>query len=68
MDVDGSSVEISSALVDRIERRLPESDFETVSGYVEFVLVELLDDLEEDSPEDDLTVEERMESLGYKQE
>ncbi len=63
---------------ERIEERLPQTDFESVDGYVTFVLESLLRELDEgektaeDVPEhtvggseDSEAVQDRLESLGY---
>lgn len=58
-----SSVEIPSEVEERIQRRVEQTEFDSVDEYVSFVLVNLLDEIE-DAPADE-ELEERLKSLGY---
>jgi Arc/MetJ-type ribon-helix-helix transcriptional regulator len=62
-------VSIRADLYDRIESRVADSEFDDASEYVDFVLAELLSQLEggetadEDSSDDE--VRNRLKELGY---
>lgn len=65
-------IKVSDEVLDRIEERLPQTDFDSSSEYVEYVLRELLNKLEEkqkkEKEEEDVDeekVRERLRSLGY---
>jgi hypothetical protein len=63
-------VTLANDLIERVERRLPRTDFDSVDDYVAFVLEETLARVEadaDDQPEevDEQAVEQRLESLGY---
>ena len=63
-------VSIPTRLIDRVERRLPRTEFEDPDAYVAFVLEEVLAFVEEDAEGEIETadreeVETRLESLGY---
>ena len=65
-----TAVELSDDLVDRVDRRLAYSEFETVDGYVQFALEEVLARVEEATDEnvdavERAEVESRLEALGY---
>lgn len=66
-----TTVPLPSELADRIERRLPRSEFDTVEEYVTFVLEEVLVRVEDATDDDSSTtvdqeeVETRLEALGY---
>jgi len=65
---------ISDDLCDRIETRLPDTDFESVDEYAEFVLSEVLTRVEHASTESHQStasreeVRDRLQSLGYLEE
>ncbi len=64
------AVDISDKLYSEIEKRVKESEeFESVEGYITFVLEELLKDEEEEeyslSEEDEEKVKDRLRGLGY---
>lgn len=62
------SVAISSGIYERIEGRVQESEFENVEDYVEFVLLELLNQLEgtgTDVEAQDQEIQDRLRELGY---
>lgn len=74
-----TSVEVPTAITDRIARRIVGTDFESVDTYVTIVLHALLEEIEDhsfdtdgeqdDSPNSEMVgssaVEDRLESLGY---
>ena len=73
-DADGrpprTAVQLSDDLVDRVDRRLAYSEFETVDAYVQFALEEVLARVEEATDEnvdavERSEVESRLEALGY---
>ncbi|ELZ10980.1 hypothetical protein C479_09223 [Halovivax asiaticus JCM 14624] len=64
------SIEIPDRLVDRIERRLARTDFETPEAYASYVLEEVLAQVESETDDgyeqvDGDEVEDRLKSLGY---
>ena len=63
-------VALPAAVVERLEARLPRTEFETVDEYAAFVLREVLARVEDDGGTDydevdEREVESRLESLGY---
>lgn len=64
------SLDLPEDVLDRIERRLPRTEFDTTADYVTFVLEEVLanvedtDDAEFDTA-DEAEVRDRLKSLGY---
>jgi hypothetical protein len=63
-------VALPAAVVERLEARLPRTEFETVDEYTAFVLREVLARVEDDGGTDydevdEREVESRLESLGY---
>lgn len=57
-------------VLDRIDRRLPHTEFDTAEEYVTYVLEELLANVEDADGEefdsaDEAEVRDRLESLGY---
>ncbi len=70
MAKDMISVEIPVEIYKKIENRIKDTEFTTVSEYVTFVLEEVLESLEEDeeevfSKEDEEKIKERLRALGY---
>lgn len=67
-----TAIELSTDLVQRIEARLPRTEWDDPEAYVTFVLEEVLSQVEDD-PEagrgldevDEDDVRDRLESLGY---
>ncbi|MFC7172397.1 hypothetical protein ACFQL0_01395 [Haloplanus litoreus] len=64
---------LSEDLVERLERRVQHTDFESADDYAEFVLSEVLARIEHDveRPEDGASreaVRDRLQSLGYLEE
>lgn len=66
-DSESSTVELSPEVYARVESRVQNSEFDDTATYVEFVLVELLDRLKDDSDgmENNEEVRERLRELGY---
>ncbi len=71
-----ATVRISRSLADRISKRLSKTDFKSVDEYVNYVVEQVLADLEGEAPtqgtdenayskEDQATVEQRLRDLGY---
>ena len=64
------NVPIPKAIVEKIKKRIEQTDFNSVSSYITYVLEEVLseeDDEEEAvfSKEDEERVKERLKALGY---
>lgn len=69
------SVQLSKSLIDRIQKRLSQTDFKTVDEYIAYVLDNVLKELEESqnaqrndkvfSKEEEEGVEDRLRNLGY---
>jgi hypothetical protein len=64
------SLDLPGDLVDRIERRLPRTDFDTPEAYVTYVMREVLYYVESETDEafeavDEADVRDRLRSLGY---
>ncbi len=61
-------VSIPKSIIEKIEQRIKQTGFESVSSYISYVLKEVLsEDEEEDvfSKEDEERVKERLKALGY---
>lgn len=71
MRTDRRSLELPGEVVERIESRLPYTEFDAVDDYVVHVLEEVLhavereNDLSTAEAVDERQVEERLKSLGY---
>lgn len=67
-------IEVSEDLIERLEDRIPYTEFTSASEYVEFVLEEVLYTVSESGSEttsepiDDQEVEDQLRSLGYLEE
>jgi hypothetical protein len=65
------SVELPERIVDRVEARLPRTEWDTAEEYITFVMEEVLYRVEEETEDDDFEgvdedeVKDRLESLGY---
>lgn len=65
------SVELSAELIERVERRLPRTEWHDSGEYVEYVLEEVLSQVEAETENSDFEavdedeVKDRLESLGY---
>ena len=67
---DRRSLDLPGEVVDRIERRLPRTDFDTPAAYVTYVMREVLYYVESEAdgefePVDEADVKDRLRSLGY---
>lgn len=66
-----TSVELPERIVERVENRLPRTEFESPAEYITFVMEEVLYRVEEETEDDDFEgvdedeVKDRLESLGY---
>jgi hypothetical protein len=66
-----TSLEIPTHVVERVEKRLPRSEWDTPEAYVTYVMEEVLARVESDTGDDDFEpidereVKDRLESLGY---
>lgn len=64
------SLDLPGEIVDRVERRLPRTDFDTPEAYVTYVMREVLYYVESETDEafeavDEADVKDRLRSLGY---
>lgn len=69
-DEDTQGVELPQRVAERVEARVPYTEFDSVDEYVTFVVEEVLYAVEEASdedvePVDEAEVRSRLESLGY---
>ena len=68
---DHPSIELPEDMVLRIKERVKYTEFESVSGYVEYVMEEVLCHVEQETEDsgpvemDEQEVKDRLESLGY---
>ena len=64
-----SKVELDTKTYERIRKRLGKTEFKTVDEYVNFVLKEVLEQVDKKEPvyseEDERKVKERLRALGY---
>ena len=64
-------VELPDRIVERVEARLPRTEFDDVAEYVTFVMEEVLYRVEKETEDDDFEavdedeVKDRLKSLGY---
>ena len=71
MSDENKKIFIPAPLYKRLKKRVTDTEFETVSKYVTYILEEVLSSLEEDeqeeevSTEDEEKVKERLRALGY---
>ncbi len=74
MTTQGDTIKVSlkKALVKKLHRRLKETEFKTLSEYVNFILDEVINSLEEQENEDtgyteeeEEKVKQRLKDLGY---
>ena len=69
-DTDTTSVEIDTEIISTLNTRIKFTEFSTVDDYVNYVLEEMIDKLEEidqdvEGEVDSEEVEDRLRSLGY---
>jgi hypothetical protein len=68
---DSRSVELPERVIERVEDRLPRTEWETPAEYVTYVLEEVLYRVEQETDDegyesiDEAEVEDRLKSLGY---
>lgn len=66
-----AGINIPEELRERLERRLPRTEFETIDEYATYVLEEVLYEVEQNTDDDEFEaadeqeVKSRLESLGY---
>lgn len=65
------STDIPARIIDRVEDRLPRTEFDTPSEYITYVMEEVLYRVEQETEDDDFEavdeeeVKDRLKSLGY---
>ena len=65
------TVSLPKSLIDRIKKRIKETEFSSVSEWITYVLEEVLTDIEKDegkethSKEEEERIKERLRALGY---
>jgi len=64
------NVPIPKAIVEKIKKRIEQTDFDSVSSYITYVLQEVLSEENDEeeavfSKEDEARVKERLKALGY---
>lgn len=65
------SLELPKRIVERVEKRIPRTEWDTPEEYITFVLEEVLYRVEQETddedfePVDEEEVKERLKSLGY---
>lgn len=65
------AVELPTRIVERVEDRLPRTEFDTPAEYVTYVMEEVLYRVEQETEDDDFEevdedeVKDRLKSLGY---
>jgi Arc/MetJ-type ribon-helix-helix transcriptional regulator len=70
MKEDYGNLKIQKELLNKIDKRIQETDFKSVDEYVTFVLEEIIKEIEEEpknelSKEDEDNIKERLRALGY---
>jgi len=68
MTEDTEPISLPSWIVREVRARLPQTQFETVSAYVSFVLTQVLKEDREEHPltiEDEEKIKDRLKALGY---
>ena len=65
------SVELPSRIIDRVEDRLPRTEFDSSAEYITYVMEEVLYRVEQETEDDEFEevneeeVKDRLKSLGY---
>ena len=65
------SIDIPERILDRVEKRLPRTEWDEPSEYITYVMEEVLYQVEKETEDDDFEsvdeaeVEDRLKSLGY---
>lgn len=68
---ESQAVDLPDRIVERVEARLPRTEFDDVGEYVTFVMEEVLYRVEKETEDDDFEavdedeVKDRLKSLGY---
>ena len=68
---DSQPVDLPDRIVERVEARLPRTEFDDVAEYITFVMEEVLYRVEKETEDDDFEavdedeVKDRLKSLGY---
>jgi hypothetical protein len=68
---DSQPIDLPDRIVERVEARLPRTEFDDVAEYVTFVMEEVLYRVEKETEDDDFEavdeeeVKDRLKSLGY---
>lgn len=68
---DTQSLELPTRIVERVERRLPRTEWSSPEEYIVFVMEEVLYQVEQETENDDFEavdeeeVKDRLKSLGY---
>lgn len=71
MQEETQSLELPQRIVERVEDRLPRTEWDTPAEYITFVLEEVLYHVEQETeddefePVDEAEVRDRLKSLGY---
>lgn len=71
MNEEYGEIRIPTRLIEEIEERIKQTEFESVEEYVTFVLEEVIKDVDYEEPEevfseeDEAKVKERLRALGY---
>jgi hypothetical protein len=69
--MDSKTISIPAGVYDKIEKRLPKTEFKSVDEYATYVLEEVIRKVSEDekpqeyTSEDEEKVKQRLKSLGY---
>jgi hypothetical protein len=70
-DEETRSVELPERILERVEERLPRTEWDTSAEYIGYVMEEVLYRVEEETEDDDFEgvdedeVKDRLKSLGY---
>ena len=63
------NISIPKSIYEKIKERIKQTDFDSVSSYVKYILEEVLSEDDEDetvfSEEDEKRVKDRLKALGY---
>lgn len=71
MSEDTQPIELPQRIVDRVDARLPRTEWDTPAEYITYVLEEVLYHVEQETEDDDFEqvdeeeVKDRLRSLGY---
>ena len=71
MSADWEHVRLPAEIVDRVDQRVPRTEFDSANEYIAFVLEEVLSQVESETGDEEVDtvnedqVRDRLESLGY---